>query len=99
MTLAEEKDKIVNNEKLQEMAKRLNKSVTQIVLRWALQNGMSIIPKSTNISHMEENKNLLGWKLSQEDCNYIEEMNRNQRFCDPLKFMEHWFKYFLPLYE
>ena len=81
------------------MAKKLNKSVTQIVLRWALQNGLSVIPKSTNPAHIEENRALLGWKLNEEDCKIIDDMNRNKRFCDPIDFLQVFAGYFYPMYE
>jgi diketogulonate reductase-like aldo/keto reductase len=44
--------------KVKEVADILGKSPSQVLLRWATQNGVAIIPKATSRKHLEENLNL-----------------------------------------
>lgn len=39
----------------------------QVLLRWNLQHGSCVIPKSTNPSRIDENKGIWDWSLSKED--------------------------------
>ncbi|XP_042500046.1 NADPH-dependent aldo-keto reductase, chloroplastic-like isoform X2 [Macadamia integrifolia] len=49
-----------------EIAKKLNKSPAQIALRWGIQNGHSILPKSVNESRIKENISLFDWCIPQD---------------------------------
>lgn len=51
------------------------KSAAQVALRWNLQRGNVIIPKSTRRSHMEENLNILDFALSDEEMSQVESMD------------------------
>lgn len=52
---------------LQELAKKYNKSVAQICLRWALQRQILPLPKSTNINRIKENTLIFDFELSPDD--------------------------------
>ena len=47
-----------NDPKVSQIAVDLEKSPSQVLLRWASQNGIAIIPKATSKKHMDENMNL-----------------------------------------
>lgn len=47
-----------NDPAVVQIAKKLNKSPSQILLRWATQNDVAIIPKASSKKHLEENINL-----------------------------------------
>lgn len=49
------------------VANKLDRSPGQILLRWALQLGVSCIPKSTNPSRLLDNLNVQSWELSEQD--------------------------------
>lgn len=49
------------------LAKKYNKTPTQILLRWGLQKGFVILPKSVTKSRIEENRNLYDFELTKED--------------------------------
>lgn len=57
------KGEILKEAILQEIAGELNKSPAQVALRWGLQSGHSILPKSVNESRIKENFNLFDWSI------------------------------------
>ncbi|KIR03583.1 oxidoreductase, aldo/keto reductase family [Lachnospiraceae bacterium TWA4] len=73
--LAEGRNDFFNNETLKEIGAKYGKSVAQVGLKFLLQNGVVIIPKSTHVERMEENFNLYDFELSAEDMKRIEELD------------------------
>lgn len=57
---------------LVEIAKSYGKSVSQIALRFLLQQGIIVIPKSTNTEHMKENLSVLDFDLEADEMRAIE---------------------------
>ncbi|QKE74700.1 aldo/keto reductase [Arthrobacter citreus] len=70
---------LFENETLLEIANKYNKSIAQVVLRWHLQNGIVIIPKSIKEHRIQENANLFDFELTQEDMEQINSLNQNHR--------------------
>lgn len=70
---------LLDNEVLQEIANKLNKSVAQIILRWDLQNGVVVIPKSTKEHRIVENANVFDFELTKEEMQIIDGLNQNFR--------------------
>lgn len=60
------KGEILKEPILLEIAEKLNKSPAQVALRWGIQSGHSILPKSVNESRIKENLNLFDWHIPQE---------------------------------
>ena len=52
---------------LEEIGNKYGKSVAQIVLRWHIQKGVSVIPKTTQKDHLLENIDIWDFELSKED--------------------------------
>ena len=52
---------------LKPLAKKYNKTPAQILLRWGLQKGFVILPKSVTLSRIEENTDIYDFELSKED--------------------------------
>lgn len=67
----------INDPVILEIAKTHNKSPAQIILRWDIQRGICAIPKSVSKSRIEENINIFDFKLSDEEMNKINGLNRN----------------------
>lgn len=65
--------------KLAEIADKHHKSVAQIALRWNYQRGIIVIPKSVNISRMEENFDIFNFQLDEEDMNAIKALETGER--------------------
>ncbi|KIL74410.1 aldo/keto reductase [Bacillus badius] len=64
---------------IQQIAEVHRKSPAQVVLRWHIQNGTIVIPKSVTPSRIEENFQVFDFELSQEEMTEINELNRNRR--------------------
>lgn len=77
-------DAILNNENLLTIAKNYSKTVAQIVLRWHVQEGFVVIPKSITPSRIEENFNIFDFELTPEEMEEIRKIDTNKRiFFDP----------------
>jgi diketogulonate reductase-like aldo/keto reductase len=64
---AEGRNNIFQNELLQSIATKHNKSVAQVILRWVTQRGIIALAKSSRKERMIENINVLDFELSDED--------------------------------
>ena len=64
---------------LVDIAKRHDRTPAQVTLRWALQRGDIVFPKSVNRHRMEENFDLFGFELSQDEIDQISALNRDER--------------------
>lgn len=64
---AEGKNDYFKNPVLKEIGEKYGKSVAQTALRFLMQSGVVVIPKSTHRERMEENFNVLDFSLSDED--------------------------------
>lgn len=71
----------LDNEMLKKMADHHDISVAQLILKWHLQNGVAVIPKSKTPSRIAENYQL-DFELSEDECGMIDLLNRNQRTGD-----------------
>lgn len=58
------------------IAQKYNKSVAQIILRWHLDRGIIVIPKSTHKERIEENFNVFDFELTDEDKNIISSLDK-----------------------
>lgn len=65
---------------LVELGEKHGKSPAQIVLRWDLQNGIVVIPKSVRAERIRENADIFDFELSAEEMTRIDGMNENRRF-------------------
>jgi 2,5-diketo-D-gluconate reductase A len=64
---------------LVDIARRHERTPAQVTLRWALQRGDIVFPKSVNRHRMEENFDLFGFELSQDEIDQISALNRDER--------------------
>ncbi|MBQ6099449.1 MAG: aldo/keto reductase [Methanobrevibacter sp.] len=72
--LAEGKDGIFTNPILSEIGEKYGKSVAQVILRWLIQRGIVVFPKSTKESRMIENSDVFDFELTDEDMEKIKEL-------------------------
>jgi 2,5-diketo-D-gluconate reductase A len=68
---AEGKNNIFQNEVLLSIARKYNKSIAQVILRWLIQRGVVAIPKSVHKERMEENFKVFDFQLTAEDMEAI----------------------------
>ncbi|MCT4787002.1 aldo/keto reductase [Exiguobacterium aestuarii] len=62
-----------------EIANRHGKSPAQVILRWHLQNGVAVIPKSVTPSRIKENIQVFDFTLTNEEMAAIDALNRDER--------------------
>ncbi|WP_074032712.1 aldo/keto reductase [Exiguobacterium sp. AT1b] len=62
-----------------EIANRHGKSPAQVILRWHLQNGVAVIPKSVTPSRIKENIEVFDFTLTKEEMAAIDALNRDER--------------------
>lgn len=74
----------LNNPVLQEIASNYNKSTAQIMLRWCIEQGLIVLPKSTHQNRIAENISLFDFSLDETDMTKLKGLNKNFRTCwDP----------------
>lgn len=73
----EGKNGLFTNEILSDIASKHGKTTAQVMLRWHIQRGVIIIPKSVHKERMSENFNIFDFKLDDEDMKRIEQMDTN----------------------
>lgn len=65
--LAEGRNNFFTNPALESIGKKYGKSVAQVALRWLIQRGVIIIPKSVHVERMEQNLNIFDFTLTEDD--------------------------------
>ena len=66
---------LFDNDILAGIGKKYGKTTAQVMLRWHIQRGIIIIPKSTHKERMIENLNIFDFTLSENDMNTIQAMD------------------------
>ena len=68
------------------IADKYGKSAAQILIRWALQSGIVVIPKATSREHVIQNADVFDFEISATDMEIINSFNEDFRVCwDPTK--------------
>ena len=99
LEMADQKESVLQQSVVIAAAQRLNKTPAQVVLRWGIQRGTAIIPKTSKPERLLENLNILDFSLSESEMNDLNKLNANRRFNDPVVFCEKAFNTFLPIYD
>ncbi|MEV7013742.1 aldo/keto reductase [Streptosporangium sp. NPDC051022] len=71
--------KVLGDPTITRIAERHGKTPAQVTLRWHIQRGDIVFPKSTKRSRMEENFDIFGFELTQDEINEISGLNRDER--------------------
>lgn len=84
---------LFTNETIAKIAAKYNKTVAQVILRWELQRGIVVIPKSVHIERMEQNLDVFDFKLTEEDMNVMASLDKRQSsfFSHTDPAMVEWF--------
>ncbi len=99
LDMADSQESVLEQSVVTQAAERLGKTPAQVVLRWGVQRGTAIIPKTSKVSRMLENAALFDFELSQQEMADISALNCNRRFNDPGVFCEAAFNRFHPIYD
>lgn len=72
---AEGKNDLFSNEILKAIGDKYDKSIAQVALRYLIQRGVSVLPKSVNKDRMKENFNVFDFELTTEDMDLIAKLD------------------------
>ncbi|XP_012539617.1 aldo-keto reductase family 1 member B1 [Monomorium pharaonis] len=73
--------KLLEDKKLIKFGQKYNKTPAQILIRYQVDRGHIVIPKSINKSRIAQNMEVFDFKLSSEDIAYIDNFDCNGRIC------------------
>jgi D-xylose reductase len=97
--MAEAGESVLQQATIKEIAQSHGKTPAQIVLRWGVQRGTAVIPKTSQPARLAENIALFDFELTPDEMSMISALDRNQRYNDPGVFCEQAFGCFYPIYE
>ena len=88
--LAEGRNGIFKNPILTQIGEKYGKSVAQVIIRWIMQRGIIVFPKSVKLERMEENFNVFDFELSDDDMEKIKELETGEpiAYIDTPEFIE-----------
>ncbi|XP_033103797.1 glyoxal reductase-like [Anneissia japonica] len=67
-----------------QIAKKHGKKPSQVLLKWAVQQGIGVIPKSTNPEHIQDNSAIFDFELCSQDMDMLNGLHSNTKYCwDP----------------
>ena len=69
--------KRLNHPNIVEMAKKYNKTPSQILIRWSLQHDLVVIPKSIHEARIKENSQVFDFQLESNDMKVLNSLNEN----------------------
>ena len=75
------KGNILNDPKLVEIAEKHGKNVGQVILRWNIQRGNCVIPKSSTPHRIADNFNIFDFELDADDMAVIGTMENGNSYC------------------
>lgn len=83
--LARTQGGILEEEILNKLAEKYNKTPAQIAIRWHIDRGTMIIPKSVHKERLQENIDIFDFELDEADLNSLASLDKKKRFSgDPL---------------
>ncbi|MEZ2458397.1 aldo/keto reductase [Salinicoccus roseus] len=69
---------VLENPAIKEIADKYAKSPAQVIIRWNVQNGVLVIPKSDSKAHQWENLDVYGFELTEEDLEAIDALDKGE---------------------
>ncbi|KAF8227184.1 Aldo/keto reductase [Tricholoma matsutake] len=75
---------LLTHDTITSIAKKHNKTTAQVLLRWATQRGIAVIPKSNNVQRTTENLASTSFNLEESELQEISSLDKNLRLNDPI---------------
>ena len=69
---------VLSDPTLQELGEKYDKTPVQVALRWAVEKGIVVLPRSTSRSHIEENFDLFDFELDDDEHARIDDLDRGE---------------------
>lgn len=86
MKVAENFTVLFKHDLITKIADKHGKTASQVLLRWATQRGISVIPKSNNPSRLAQNLDVTSFNLTEDEIAQISALDQNFRFNNPLNY-------------
>nr|KAG5709320.1 hypothetical protein BaRGS_029169 [Batillaria attramentaria] len=74
-------NKLLSDPVVRKIAGDLDKTPAQVLLRWAIQQGIGVLPKSTNPQHIKENIDIFDFSLTEEDMSRLTGLHTGTHYC------------------
>jgi D-xylose reductase len=92
-------ENVLEDPALTAIARRHCRTAAQVALRWGVQRGTAVIPKTAQPARLAENLKLFDFSLSTDEMAVIDGLDRRRRFNDPGEFCEKAFNTFFPIFD
>lgn len=99
LDMAGPEESLLDHPLIRSIAETHGKTSAQVLLRWGIQRGTSVIPKTSKPERMAENLNIFDFELTGDEMKAVSSLDRHRRFNDPGVFCEEAFNTFCPIYE
>lgn len=99
LDMATDQESVLEHSAVRAVSKRTGATPAQVVLRWGLQRGCAIIPKTSKRQRLTENIELFHFALTESEMDSVSALNKNRRFNDPAVFCEGAFNRFHAIYD
>lgn len=86
MQCAKDTPLLMDNATVKEVAGKHGKTPAQVLLRWATQRDVAVIPKSNNPGRLAQNLDVTGWDLDKGEVESLSGLDKGLRFNDPLNY-------------
>lgn len=78
---------ILDDDTVNAIAKEIDQSPAQVIIRWNYQHDVVVIPKSVTPHRIDENLDILNFKLNEDQMNRLDQLNEDRRIGpDPAEF-------------
>ncbi|BFZ63983.1 D-xylose reductase [Saitoella coloradoensis] len=78
---------LLEHDIVKKIASAHSKTPAQVLLRWATQRGVAVIPKSNNPERLEQNLDCCSFELTEEEVRQISGLNQGVRFNNPADYL------------
>ena len=86
MKQAKDAPLLLDHATIKKIADKHSKTPAQVLLRWATQRDVAVIPKSNNPGRLAQNLDVTGWDLEKSELDSISGLDQGLRFNDPLNY-------------
>ena len=90
---------LLNEPVISEIAKKHGVSNAQVLLRWQLDMGFTVIPGSKNVNHIKDNFDILKFKLDEDDMKKIASLDKNKKYNEQTDAKLDAYAHRVPVYE
>lgn len=71
---------LLEQDQVKAVAQKHKKTTAQILLRWAIERNIAVIPKSSHVERMKSNYDVFSWSLDEQDRKALASLSQGLRF-------------------